>query len=64
MTWRDAPQLFFSGVLADNAAGMYPTDRVYDDASVEDIESLAPTQIHRNVDLAIVAADNSGTPPD
>ena len=47
-------------MLADNAAGMYPTERIYNDASVEDIESLPVTQIHRPVDLAVVAADQEG----
>lgn len=50
-----------AGVLADNAAGMHPTEKIYNDASVDDIESLPPTQIHRPVDLAVVAADQEGT---
>jgi hypothetical protein len=52
--------LRFEGVLADNAAGLYPGDKIYNDASVEDIESLPITQIHRPVDLAVVAADQEG----
>ncbi|KAG6327950.1 hypothetical protein ID866_11139 [Astraeus odoratus] len=46
-----------TGVLIDNALGRYPTDAVYDDLDPDQIESLAPTQLHRNVDLAIVQAD-------
>ena len=49
-----------TGVLADNAAGVYATEKVYDDAKVEDIESLAETQIHRPVDLAVTQADIDG----
>ncbi|KAG7089749.1 hypothetical protein E1B28_011403 [Marasmius oreades] len=49
-----------TGVLADNAAGQYITDTIYDDADADQIETLAPTQIHRNVDLEIVAADKEG----
>ncbi|KAH8117907.1 hypothetical protein DFH11DRAFT_1571372 [Phellopilus nigrolimitatus] len=49
-----------TGVLADNAAGMFATERVYDDAKVEDIESLPVSQIHRPVDVAVVEADKQG----
>jgi len=35
----------------DNAAGMYPTDVIYNDMDAAQIETLAPTQKHRNVDL-------------
>ena len=49
-----------TGVLADNAAGMFTSEKVYNDASVEDIESLPITQIHRPVDIAVTAADLEG----
>ncbi|EJD06860.1 NAD-binding protein [Fomitiporia mediterranea MF3/22] len=50
-----------TGVLADNAAGMYATEKIYDDSKVEDIESLDPkTQIHREVDIEVVSADQAG----
>jgi len=49
-----------TGVLIDNAAGMYATDVVYSDLDLKQIESLQETQIHRNVDLAIVDADKQG----
>ncbi|KAG6838242.1 hypothetical protein H0H87_003567, partial [Tephrocybe sp. NHM501043] len=45
------------GVLSDSAGGKYAYDTVYDDQDINQIESLAPTQIHRLVDLAIVEAD-------
>ena len=49
-------------MIADKAGGMYASDRVYDDSKVEDIESLDPkTQIHRDVDVELVAADQTGT---
>ncbi|KAL0064834.1 hypothetical protein AAF712_008231 [Marasmius tenuissimus] len=46
-----------TGTLADDAAGMYTTDTVYDDADPDQIETLPYTKIHRDVDLEIVAAD-------
>jgi len=49
-----------TGVLSDDAKGDRISDTVYNDTNVEQIESLAPTQIHRDVDLEIVAADKSG----
>ncbi|KAG7089748.1 hypothetical protein E1B28_011402 [Marasmius oreades] len=49
-----------TGVLSDDAAGKHQTDTVYDDKNPNQIESLAPTQMHRNVDLEVVAADNEG----
>jgi len=49
-----------TGELADNAIGAYSTDTIYDDNNPDQIETLAPTQPHRNVDLEIVAADKEG----
>ena len=46
-----------TGVLADDARGEYAGITIYDDANVSQIESLAPTQPHRLIDLEIVAAD-------
>ena len=39
---------------------MYSTDTIYDDTNAEQIESLPPTQIHRNVDLALLKGDSEG----
>lgn len=39
---------------------MYAYDTIYNDTDVKQIESLAPTQLHRSVDLAIVEADKQG----
>ncbi|KAJ7193548.1 NAD-binding protein [Mycena pura] len=49
-----------TGVLAEDSKGMYASTVVYDDSDADQIESLAPTQMHRNVDLAITAADAEG----
>ncbi|KAJ7701214.1 hypothetical protein B0H17DRAFT_1046230 [Mycena rosella] len=49
-----------TGVLADDAKGMHVTDTIYDDSDADQIETLAPTQMHRNVDLAITQADVEG----
>ncbi|RDB25814.1 Uncharacterized protein C2A9.02 [Hypsizygus marmoreus] len=49
-----------TGVLVDDAQGMYATKTIYSDLDIEKLESLPPTQPHRDVDLAIVAADTQG----
>ncbi|EIN10832.1 NAD(P)-binding protein [Punctularia strigosozonata HHB-11173 SS5] len=49
-----------TGVLSDNAEGQRSTDIVYHDSDVLQMASLAPTQIHRDVDLAILDADAAG----
>ena len=40
--------------------GMILTDTIYSDTDIAKIEALAPTAPHRNVDLAVVAADTAG----
>lgn len=47
-------------MLTDNALGMHPNATVYSDMDADQLETLAPTQIHRNVDLMILAADKEG----
>ncbi|KAG1898945.1 uncharacterized protein F5891DRAFT_1190131 [Suillus fuscotomentosus] len=49
-----------TGVLADNAAGNYATDKVYSDLDIPLIETLPKTQPHREVDIEVVAADEKG----
>ncbi|KAG6918636.1 hypothetical protein DXG01_012755 [Tephrocybe rancida] len=49
-----------SGVLVDDANGMHSTSDVYSDLDLKKLESLPESQPHRNVDLAIVDADNEG----
>ncbi|KXN91706.1 hypothetical protein AN958_12558 [Leucoagaricus sp. SymC.cos] len=49
-----------TGLLADNAAGMYATDKIWNDADANDIETLPDSAPHRDVDLAIIDADRQG----
>ncbi|KAF7291315.1 NmrA domain-containing protein [Mycena indigotica] len=49
-----------TGCLGDQAKGAFSSTKVYNDLDIPDIETLPPTQNHRNVDLAIVAADADG----
>ncbi|KAJ7080176.1 hypothetical protein B0H15DRAFT_913557 [Mycena belliarum] len=49
-----------AGVLADDARGMHSNAVVYDDSDADQIETLAPTQMHRNLDMAITQADAEG----
>jgi len=49
-----------TGVLCDDAKGMFATDTVYSDSDVEAIDSLPPTALHRMVDMEIVKADTDG----
>ncbi|KAI0649350.1 NAD-P-binding protein [Trametes meyenii] len=46
-----------TAVLSDNAAGMFNTNTIYHDADREQMDTIAPTQPHRNVDLTVAAAD-------
>ncbi|KAL0572608.1 hypothetical protein V5O48_009352 [Marasmius crinis-equi] len=49
-----------TGVLMDDAKGMYASKTIYNDEDITQIETLPPSQPHRPVDLAIVAADQEG----
>ncbi|KAJ7120208.1 hypothetical protein C8R44DRAFT_877656 [Mycena epipterygia] len=49
-----------TGVLADDAKGMYDYETVYDDTNPEQIETLDPEQPHRPVDLILIEADKAG----
>ncbi|KAJ7020329.1 NAD(P)-binding protein [Mycena alexandri] len=49
-----------TGVISDQAKGAFAGDLVYDDSDVKQIRSIAPTQMHREVDLAITEADEEG----
>ncbi|KAF8137162.1 hypothetical protein EV363DRAFT_652065 [Boletus edulis] len=49
-----------TGVLIDKAKGMYAYDTIWDDADPDQLETLPDTQLHRNVDLLVVAADKQG----
>lgn len=45
----------------DDAKGMSVSEKVYDDANADEIESLPETALHRHVDLPIVRADKEGS---
>ncbi|KAL7278983.1 hypothetical protein ACG7TL_006815 [Trametes sanguinea] len=49
-----------TGELTDDARGMYATETIYSDLNVEQIKSIPPTALHRNVDLTIMEADEQG----
>ncbi|KAI1792972.1 NAD(P)-binding protein [Ganoderma leucocontextum] len=49
-----------TGVLTDNARGEYASDTIYSDLNVGQIKSIPPTASHRNVDLRVVDADETG----
>ncbi|KAI0707122.1 NAD-P-binding protein [Earliella scabrosa] len=49
-----------TGVLTDDSHGEYATEIIYDDLNVEQIKSIPPTALHRNVDLLIFEADSEG----
>ncbi|KAA1475298.1 NAD(P)-binding protein [Dentipellis sp. KUC8613] len=49
-----------TGVLTDKARGDTTVDTIYYDSDADQIETLPDTQVHRNVDLAVVAADKAG----
>jgi len=49
-----------TGVLTDNALGMYSTDVVYSDLDIPLIETLKPSQPHRPVDILVSQAGNEG----
>ncbi|OCH93048.1 NAD-P-binding protein [Obba rivulosa] len=62
-TLGDLPILIHTsgtGVLTDDARGMYATDTIYSDMNIAQIESLPPTALHRDVDLEVVGADQQG----
>ncbi|KAJ7663167.1 hypothetical protein DFH06DRAFT_1189514 [Mycena polygramma] len=46
--------------LGDGAKGMFASETVYNDTDIQQIETLAVTQPHHNVDLAIIDADTQG----
>jgi len=59
----DAPILIHTsgtGVLRTEARGDFASEVIYDDLNAEQIESLPPTQLHRDVDLTILDADPEG----
>jgi len=49
-----------TGVLTTGDRGLKAGENIYNDSKPESIASLAPSQPHRDVDLAIVEADQEG----
>ncbi|KAJ7673867.1 hypothetical protein DFH06DRAFT_1081711 [Mycena polygramma] len=49
-----------TGCLGDGAKGMFASQKVYKDTDLAALEALPDTASHRNVDLAIIAADVQG----
>ncbi|KAF7320674.1 Fungal-trans domain-containing protein [Mycena chlorophos] len=49
-----------TGALGDQAKGAFASTKVYNDLDIASIKSLPATENHRNVDLAVVAADAGG----
>ncbi|KAF7334916.1 hypothetical protein MVEN_02241300 [Mycena venus] len=49
-----------AGVIFDDAKGIHSDAMIYDDSDADQIETIAPTQMHRDVDLLITAADTEG----
>jgi nucleoside-diphosphate-sugar epimerase len=47
-------------VLIDDAKGMHGDHIIYDDTDVAQLKSIPENAIHRNVDLAVLAADEEG----
>ncbi|KAF9524906.1 hypothetical protein CPB83DRAFT_860441 [Crepidotus variabilis] len=49
-----------TAVIMDNAAGDRPSDTIYDDSNVAQIESIPDTAPNRKVELTLVNADKEG----
>ena len=49
-----------TGVITDDARGLYAGDVVYDDVNLEQLKSIPATAFHRNVDLLVFDADFHG----
>ncbi|KAG8217077.1 hypothetical protein J3R82DRAFT_5099 [Butyriboletus roseoflavus] len=49
-----------TGVVIDMTDGNYATETVWDDTDVAQLDTIADTQLHRNVDLLVLAADKEG----
>ncbi|KAH9930926.1 NAD(P)-binding protein [Fomitopsis serialis] len=49
-----------TGEIIEFANGEYATDTVYSDLNIEQMKSIPPEAHHRNVDLAVIGADEEG----
>ncbi|KAH9929443.1 uncharacterized protein B0H18DRAFT_211618 [Fomitopsis serialis] len=62
-TTRQPPILIHTsgtGEIAELADGKYATETVYSDLNIDQLKSIPPTAFHRNVDLAVIGADEQG----
>ncbi|KAH9834476.1 uncharacterized protein C8Q71DRAFT_143689 [Rhodofomes roseus] len=62
-TVGDLPTLIHTsgtGVISTPAKGMFASDTIYSDLNVEQIKSIPPEALHREVDLAVVDANEKG----
>jgi len=62
-TTKTPPALIFTsgtGLLVDECDGTFEGKTVYSDLNVEQLESLPDTAFHREVELAVIAADKEG----
>ena len=50
-----------AGEIAEQADGEYATETVYSDVNVEQLKSIPGSAFHRNVDLAVITADEAGS---
>jgi hypothetical protein len=66
--WYAAPQVsvthcldhFLLGIIVNDTKGNSSTETVWDDTDVAKLDTIADTQLHRNVDVLILAADKEG----
>ena len=66
--WHVAPDVsiadqldrFLSACIMDDTKGNFATETVWDDTDIAKMDTIADTQLHRNVDVLILAADKEG----
>jgi hypothetical protein len=51
---------FLLGIIVNDTKGNSSTETVWDDTDVAKLDTIADTQLHRNVDVLILAADKEG----
>ena len=49
-----------TGEIAESAEGKYATETVYSDLNIDQLKAIPPTAFHRDVDLAVIGADEQG----
>ena len=51
---------YLLAIVIDDPQGNYASETVWDDTNVAKLDTIADTQLHRNVDTLILAADKEG----